>query len=50
MDDKQKNIDAARAQGWHGLLYNASTASKGVFQAELAHRFGLHLPEENGSI
>ena len=36
VDDKAKNIEAARVLGWQALLYNANTANPGTLEAGLA--------------
>ena len=41
IDDKPKNVNAAVALGWQGLVFNASTATPGSFAAVLADDFGL---------
>ena len=36
VDDKAANVDAAIADGWHGLVFNAGTATPGAFAREVA--------------
>ena len=41
VDDKEKNVSAAVALGWQGLVFNAATATPGAFATALAQRYGL---------
>ena len=38
VDDKAKNVEAAQAEGWQGIVYNAATAVPGMLAKELAAR------------
>lgn len=38
VDDKAANVDAARAEGWQGLVYNAAHATPGALAAGCAER------------
>lgn len=41
VDDKERNVAAARALGWQGLVFNAAEAPADGFAATLANSFGL---------